>query len=763
MILTGGHFRSGADVKVASGLKFSAVVSANSSSQVSSFTKVNISDTYANGGGEQADYAILLHMPKYIPWQYNINGTTQYVSPVLKPGTIGSASGNNSLSNWNYYALLNNGSQTAPNTFNYNANFQLQYDIPFIKGLSAKGTYSIGSTAGNTEQDFFPEVLYQATNANVAGTHLFNSSTVWGNPVTNSSNSRVTYGNNTSTIQQEDLYLNYDRSFGDHNISAVFVGEQSKYTYNATLMLYNSPVPGGYVGTGATAGTLDIQNSSTTKAVSGTQSYLGRIGYNYKHKYIAQFIVRSDASSKIAPTNYWGTFPSASFGWVISEEGFFKRNVSWIDNLKLRFSVGKTGNDNVKAFKWEQLYGVATNTGIGFGTNGGTLTTGLTPGVSPNPDINWDRTLQRNIGLDVTLLQHRLTFNLDAYYNSSKNLITLMTGAVNVPISVGGSFAEQNFGDVDAWGTEMNAVWSDHIGKVNYQVGMNFAINNNKVTKYLNLPNAYPSTYAGQKEQGYSLIQPQWGYATWKGTSGGDGLLRTDADVTNYWNYLTDLATKAGTTPLYNAGSANISSVAGMRKGMLAYQDIAGNVNATTGAVAGQNGQINDNQDFVKLAKSGQSYGVTTNLGVTYQGISLLAQISTSWGGYNSLDRVSQSTSSTAANWSQVSYLNDMYDTANNVNGKYPNIAYYSSAYVTSDFWTLPTFRCVIRSMSVGYTLPKQWLDKMHISNARLVLSGYNLWDLYNPYPNKFRNMYDGANVNYPTLRTWALGVNLGL
>lgn len=756
-------FRSGSDVKVASGLKLSAVVSANSSTTVKSFTKINISDAYANGGGEQADYAILLHMPKYIPWQYNINGKMQYVSPVLKPNNAGQVSGNNSLSNWNYYALLNNGSQTNPTTFNYNANFQLQYDIPFMKGLSVKGTYSIGSTAGNTEQDFFAQTLYQATNVTNAGSHLFTSNTTW-NAVTNSANSRVTYDNNKSTIEQVDFYVNYDRSFGNHNITAVLVGEQSKYTYSDAFMLYNSPVQGGYVGSGSTAGTLDAGNSSATKAVSGTQSYLGRLGYNYKQKYIVQFILRSDASSKVAPTNYWGTFPSASVGWVISEEDFFKNNVSWVNNLKIRLSVGKTGNDNIKAWKWEQLYTVATNTGIGFGSNGGTNTTGLTPNVSPNPDVNWDKTLQRNLGLDVTLLQNRLTFNWDAYYNSSKNLITQMTGATNVPISVGGSFAEQNYANVNFWGTEMNAVWNDHIGKVSYTVGMNFALGNNKVTKYLNLPNAYPSTYAGSKEQGYSLIQPQWGYQTWKETSGKDGILRTDADVTNYWNYLTDLATKAGTTPLYNVGgSANITSASGMKKGMMAYQDQAGNVDATTGAIAGKNGQISDNQDYVKLAKSGQTYGITTNLGVTYEGFSLLAQIATSWGGYNSIDRVNQSTSSTSANWSQVAYLNDMYDTANNVKGKYPNIAYYSTAYVTSDFWKLPTFRCVIRSMSVGYTLPKQWLDRMHISSAKLVLSGNNLWDLYNPYPGKYRNMYDAANINYPTLRTWALGVNLGL
>jgi len=196
---------------------------------------------------------------------------------------------------------------------------------------------------------------------------------------------------------------------------------------------------------------------------------------------------------------------------------------------------------------------------------------------------------------------------------------------------------------------------------------------------------------------------------------------------------------------------------------MLAYEDIAGNLNTTTRTIAGPNGQIGDNeQDFVELAKSNRTYGFATNLRVGYKGFSLLAQIQTGWGGYNSMDRVKQGTGSTNASWSQVSYLIHMYDSTDNPDGKYPNMFYYDHAYKQSDFWTLPTFRCVVRSLSIGYTLPKAWLNKVKIADAKVVLSGYNLWDLYNPYPGKYRNMYDAPNVGYPTLRTWALGVNVG-
>jgi hypothetical protein len=154
------------------------------------------------------------------------------------------------------------------------------------------------------------------------------------------------------------------------------------------------------------------------------------------------------------------------------------------------------------------------------------------------------------------------------------------------------------------WGTEISATWSDNIGKdISYSIGVNFGQSNNKVKKYLDLPFKYPSQYAGSQREGYSLINAQWGYRTWKQTSGGDGILRTDADLDAYWAYLTDLATKANTTPLYNAGGANISTRAGMRKGMMAYQDVAGALNANTQTIAGQNGQINDDQDYVELVK----------------------------------------------------------------------------------------------------------------------------------------------------------------
>ncbi|RYZ30790.1 MAG: SusC/RagA family TonB-linked outer membrane protein [Chitinophagaceae bacterium] len=754
-------FRSGTDVKVMNSVKLSVILSAASTNVEKSFTKINFSDGYASGG-EQNDYSVLLHMPKYIPWQYTVNGVTSYVSPVLGPNKAGSATGNNSLSNWNYYALLNNGSFTTNKNFNYTGNFSLQYDLPFVKGLSVRGNYAITNSSGNTEQVQMPIQFYQGGNLATANNHLYSPTTTWGNLVTNRSNSRVTYDNTTSNLEQINLFVNYENTFGEHNVSAMFSGEQSKITNEDRYQIYENPIPGVYNGTSVSAGTLNASNTITYRQIGGTQSYLGRVGYSFKNRYLANFMFRSDASSKFAPENRWALFPSLSVGWIISDESFFK-NINFINYLKIRASVGKTGNDNVKAWKWLQLYQLALDKGMAFGTSGGNYTYGITPDATPNRDIKWDKTIQRNFGIDFSMFKSRLSVTLDGYYNSSTDMLTSMTGAINVPISVGGAFAEQNYSSINFWGSEISATWNDRIGKdFTYSVGMNFGWSDNKVVKFLDQPYNNPSFFAGKQQVGYSMIGAKWGYRTWKQTSTGDGILRTDADLDAYWAYLADLATKAGTTPLYNAGGANISNRAGMRKGMMAYEDVAGDLNSNTRTIAGKNGRIIDDQDYVELVKRNQSYGISTNLSAGWKSITLMAQIQTGWGGWNSIDRVKQGTSSTNAGWSQVAYLTDMYDSTDNPNGRYPNMAFYDAAYKDSDFWTLSSFRCVVRSLSIGYTIPKEILAKLHISSAKFVVSGYNLWDLSNPYPGKYRNMYDGPDVGYPTLRTWSLGINLG-
>jgi hypothetical protein len=236
-------------------------------------------------------------------------------------------------------------------------------------------------------------------------------------------------------------------------------------------------------------------------------------------------------------------------------------------------------------------------------------------------------------------------------------------------------------------------------------------------------------------------------------------MLRTQADMDNYWAYLTDNANKSGV-----AGAApnflGITSESGLKKGMLVYEDVGGTLDAVNKKYTGPNGTIAADQDYVMLKKNMKTYGIATNLSFSYMGIGVSAQILTSWGGWNRIDWQKQPTSSANMMWAQPIYLNNMYDSTDNPNGKYPNGAVFDGS--TSDFWHISSFRMYVRSLSVGYTLAKRLVSKAHMESARVFLVGNNLWDFYNPYPNHYRNMYDAPNVAYPTLRTWALGINLG-
>jgi TonB-linked SusC/RagA family outer membrane protein len=748
-------FRTGTDVNVVNNLKLTANLSANNFSLEKSFTKVSVQDGSYGVNSEQNDYVILSHMPKYIPWQYNVNGENQYVSPALGPNRIQTNPANqNNIAGWNYFALLNNGSKTTSGNFSYNTNFSLQYDIPFVKGLSVRGSYGLSYSTDNTEQVQLPQLLAAANGTNATGTHLYSTATTW-NVKENPRGSRVSYADVIGKIQQANFFINYDNSFGLHNISALASVEKGEQDYQKKYVIYENPLSGGYNGASTSAGTLNASNSYVQRTEGGSLSYLGRLSYNYDSKYLLQFIFRADASTKFAPENYWGFFPSVSAGWVASKENWFNNALPWVDYLKLRASVGKTGNDNLRPWRWLQLYAFAADKGFGFGPNGGLLVSGLNPDPAPNRLVTWDQTIKQNYGVDAAFLRNRLSVSVDRYLDHLSNVLTQMAGMVGVPISVGGAFAEENYSSITTWGTEISANWKDRIRKdFEYSIGMNYGTGDNRVTKYIPVAFDYPST--NKTQEGYSTIFPAWGYLTWKETSGGDGILRTDADIDAYWAYLTDLATKAGTTPSY-LGNTDKSS---LKKGMLAYQDLAGDKDVANRTIAGKNGRINEDEDYAMLKKKNRSQAVNTNIGLSWRNVSLSAQIATSWGGYNAIDFIKQGTSSNQMFWAHESFLTNMYDPVDNPNGKWPSLAYYDENGSPSDFWQISSFRSYIRSLVIGYTLPKGIANKVRMDNLRVSLAGFNLWDFYNPYPGKYRNMYDEPTAAYPTLRTWSLGVN---
>jgi TonB-linked SusC/RagA family outer membrane protein len=773
-------FRAGGEIKVLAGLKLTASIAGYNSNKVEGRELAKILSGPWSGQTPQ-DYPMLRHMPKYIPMEISYadpetNETKNYwMSPWVGPHYVNTAT-NSNISNtyaiWNFFANEASNARKTNEENGYNANLSLTYDLPFIKGLSLKGTYAVSyaNTLYNEVGDYYQ--LARATNTNQAGMHLIGDYTQYDFPEYGRGSNNmpiVIYKNSIRKSEQINFMVTYDRKLGNHDISFTGVIEHGEAEGRVTQLHYDGPWD-SYNGVSSSAGTINTNGAETyfTKSESGTLSYIGRLNYKYADRYLAQFLIRTDASTKFAPENYWGNFPTGSVGWVASEENFFKNSKisNYINYLKLRYSLGRTGKDNVKAWSWMPAFTVNPATGIGFGTIDGAPSFGAIFNGTVNRNVKWDVTIKQNAGIDLNFLSNRLGFTMDYFYDKTSDLIMKVASA-DEPIYIGANLPYLNYGKVDAWGWEFSLRWNDNIkqslipswGPIKYAVGMDYGISWYKVVLGEGAYFDYPAEVNNASSKtGYRSPDNEYGFKVWKGTGKGDGLLRTQEDIDKYWQYLTDLATAADGNPSY----LGITSKDKMYPGMIAYQDIAGNIDTENKTIEGPNGVISRDhgQDYVRLAEN-RRHTINTKMSLQWGDFSWSAQLATSWGGYSAIPGEAQAINNSTIIWSQFSYVSDMFDPVDNPDGKYPSMAVASAYGERSDFWQVPSFRCYVRNMTIAYSLPKNLLKKTGIDKLQVNLTGNNLWDFYNPYPDKFRNMYDDDRMGYPTLRTWTFGVNL--
>lgn len=216
-------------------------------------------------------------------------------------------------------------------------------------------------------------------------------------------------------------------------------------------------------------------------------SFFGRVNYNYKDKYMATFIIRSDGSSNFARGHRWGTFPSISAGWVITEEKFMEKTRSWLDFLKLRASWGQNGNQSIPNFQYVSPVAFDLSHGYMFGDTriqkGSLPSTGAYATNLANENVTWEKSEQIDLGIDMVMLNNRLRVNADWYKKSTNDWL------VQAPVlSTAGTAAPYiNGGDVDNKGIEIGLAWNDHIGKdLTYGVSVNASYNKNEVTSIAN-------------------------------------------------------------------------------------------------------------------------------------------------------------------------------------------------------------------------------------------------------------------------------------
>ena len=774
-------YRAGIDVKVGKGLSVGMQLSGDYGTKNSPYIKVG-------GSSKEKDYNLLLTHPRYIP-EY-VNGL-----PISAYGI--SNDQRNQDQEYHFAELQSNGDYSKNMSSNMNIGLNLTYDFSALwkglKGLTARVAYSksistdktnqVGSyyevykmkvRAGSGEHLYTPipgmEAAYEelmassnfergnkgAVVSNGSGTKYvaeLDSST--GKPILNK---EATNGFIGRTMTRTDNYqmnfqLNYARDFGKHSVGAMFAIEKSEAESEYLSGAVSDPYPFGTGQSNSIAS--EVFNELEFKRYeSGSLSYLGRVNYAYDDKYLLEFVIRSDASTKFSPDNYWGYFPSVSAGWVVSKESWFADNVDWVDFLKIRGSFGLTGRDNTTAWQWQRTYAMDADKGAIFGTDpsspaGNRLALNKN-NAGVNADAHWDKSYKMNVGIDWNMLNNRLGFTFEGYKQWDREM--LMPYRASIPGTVGNQSAYQNMAEMDSWGLEFSVNWSDRIGKdFKYKIGINTGYSDNKVLLMdWDTDHTYRKVHKGSRTDVGS-----WGMQC-------VGMFRSFQEIYEYFE-------------LNGITSYMDMSMDDVRPGMLIYKDVRGAYDETTGTYGGPDGIVDDEDDQVRLSNRSNPYGFTTNLSAEWKGLSLTAQISASWGGYSFIPTMALKPQGSLEYSSMPSFWNpdnmfvyqDILDAEGNVvvaenrDGKYPNLAYSSVNAVTSSFWRVSGTRVRLNRLTLAYSLPKKWLKPIGISAVRVNVTGQNLFDFYNPYPDKFMDPMSGSYGAYPTLRKFTIGLNV--
>lgn len=447
------------------------------------------------------------------------------------------------------------------------------------------------------------------------------------------------------------------------------------------------------------------------------RSYFGRINLNWDDRYLIEANLRADGSSKFAPGKRWGYFPSVSAAWRISQEKFMAASSSWLNQLKLRASYGSLGNNATTSYyMYQSLFATAN-----YILNGN-IAGGLAQTVLANPELTWEKTYMANIGLDFAMFNSRFSGTIDIYNKNTKGILI----SLPAPLEHGTSTVpNQNAGEVNNKGFEFDLRWNDRIGKVSYNVGVNMGFVNNKVTRFQGDVSSINGVYKTQEGKPINQL-----YVITV-----DRIVRDQSDL----DYVQSLVDR---NPDYFATYQR------PELGDFLYRDANGDGKLDTNdrveighgnvprITYGANlGASWNNFDFSVLFQGVADYKVYYNNQafrfVTVMGQSLIKDI-------------------TDNSWTPENPYNSKYPLLrNNANGK-NNIA--SDAFVHNAAY----FRC--KNIQLGYTIPRDVTRKFFVENLKVYASIDNLFTITD-FPGLDPEV--GANVGYPSVRQYSIGLNI--
>ena len=664
--------------------------------------------------------------------------------------------------------------QRITSTYKYQERFQQNYNAglnwkPF-KNITVRTEFGYGWRYNNTEQ-------------------------VWGSDAT--TNSKYGYNGQPQAqfvrVDQRDwrnantiTYAN-DKLFGGRDRINVLIGQEwsstEKTTRTSTSVGYPTSMTIGEVLANTSAG-IALPNESDIAADENMLSYFGRINYTMADKYLATFTLRADGSSKFGKGNRWGYFPSLALAWRLSEEDFMKSTSSWLSNLKLRLSVGTAGNNRINSGLLSTTYSMASNTSKAPFFNEERQSMLEHGTYLYNPDLKWETTITRNIGIDFGFLRGRINGTLDFYWNTTKDLLMQTV----VPSSTGYSYQFQNFGKTSNKGVELtvNTVIVDR-KKWGLNFNFNIAYNKNKIDE-LNMENPWQSSswsgstiskYEDFKIEEGGRLGELWGFKTngfftvYDPVSNPDGQLVLEGTTWKLRDGIVDNSPSI-TGGSYYPGGLRVEVD---ENGDPLKQRLGNTVPTTTGGFGfdGRVGNFDFNVFFnyslgnkivngTKLANafyhgSAKNYNLVNDfaLGSRYTwidpetGLNLGRPSTSTIAAYGGADAM-------------IARLNEINSGA----------SIYNPAGVSTmqliDYAVEDASFLRVQNITVGYTLPKKWMKSIFLDSVRIYFTGYNLfcftgYDGYDPEvdtSSKKNPMCPGIDyAAYPKSRTFVGGINV--
>lgn len=614
--------------------------------------------------------------------------------------------------NTNPVAVLNDGGRSITSTDEFSLLEVLKVDI--LKGWDVSATYNLTSSNG------LREILKKTITFNNPED---GSSYVYAQPNTLKN---IDIRNLQQTFI---LQTNFDFTIGKHNLSGVVGMSQEWYKGSSFSASRNNLIteqdPALNLGDAST-----MSNDASTSRWA-LRSGFGRISYNYDERYLIEANLRYDLSSRFHKSNRGGWFPSVSAGWRLSEERWMQFAKPIFDNIKIRASWGMLGNQYVGSSEYPYL-SVLKSFNSEVSLIGANATTGYAQSTLANPNLSWEQIKMFDVGLDLAMLDNRLTFSFDWYDKDTEGILLRL----NYPAQIGAKPSEQNAGKVNNKGWEIDLGWREQRGDFYYGIGFNLSDVKNKI---VDLAGNAPDLSGYQIRMVGYPIDAFYGYVS-------DGLMGPE-----------DFKISDPVNNNYSLPKIPVILGNDYQPGDIKYKDISGPDGVP-------DGRVTPEYDKVVLGSNIPRYTYSIRGDFGWKGIdfSFVIQGVGKCDGY--LEGSARHAFQDMAAYPQKVHL-DRYNvvTNPNLNASYPRLTYNTSFNQStfSTYWMEDASYLRLKNVQLGYTFPEKWMKKARIDKFRIYLSADNLFTA-----SKFFYAYDpetpvSKGGYYPQVKTFVIGLNL--